>query len=408
MGYLRGLILCVTVFCGLQIVWLDSVNASGRAKTITGPLDFSAQSFGLTPQDALEAKPPPRRILSKKPKSNLVTIEKMRKKTSIGSSLAVSPKAYGSANYAYTAARVANTSAPASTAVLDSPVSGRPFSAVGKLYFKIGTKTYVCTATLVRTGIILTAAHCVFDFGTNSSSGWYKTFTFCPAHNKSGSFGPYGCLPASNPTIITSYYNGTDICLDGAEGVACDNDIATLRVAPFSSGANKGKYAGAVVGTIPAVTDEYYSFTPDISENYYYAQVTQLGYPAAFDSGLQMQRTDAPAVPLYGYSSDGTETYYVQLPSAQTGGSSGGPWIVNFGTKPSVSSSASLGSESAMRIMGVTSWGYTTVGVNVQGASHFGYNTEFPDNTYGTYGVGNIGALLYATCTASGATNFCK
>ena len=78
--------------------------------------------------------------------------------------------------------------------------------------------------------------------------------------------------------------------------------------------------------------------------------------------------------------------------------------MVNFGTRPVPSSSASLGNASVSNtIVGVTSWGYTSVGINVQGASWFGQNAEFPLASYGAYGAGNIGKLMQDTCTGSAA-----
>lgn len=82
-----------------------------------------------------------------------------------------------------------------------------------------------------------------------------------------------------------------------------------------------------------------------------------------------------------------------------TGGSSGGPWLVNFGTVPSIDSGANLGNYSLPNVVvGVTSYGYSDVGLNVQGASFFGQNHEFPAPDYGGYGAGNIGALLQTMC----------
>jgi hypothetical protein len=61
-----------------------------------------------------------------------------------------------------------------------------------------------------------------------------------------------------------------------------------------------------------------------------------------------------------------------------------------------------LGNHSSSNIVvGTTSWGFTTVGINVQGASHFGQNFEFPLAAYGAHGAGNIGALVNAACTAN-------
>jgi hypothetical protein len=59
--------------------------------------------------------------------------------------------------------------------------------------------------------------------------------------------------------------------------------------------------------------------------------------------------------------------------------------------------------------MGVTSWVFTTAGNNIQGASWFGQNTQFPNASYrDSHGVdrgaGNIGALVAAACTVSFAS----
>ena len=120
--------------------------------------------------------------------------------------------------------------------------------------------------------------------------------------------------------------------------------------------------------------------------------------PVAFDSGYQMQRTEA--VGWYVASGNLRNT---QMGSAQTGGSSGGPWLANFGTVPIVSAGASLGSATVQAVVGVTSYGSTTVGFNRQGASFFGQNVQFPLGAYGVYGAGNIGRLVQATCTSFAA-----
>jgi hypothetical protein len=74
---------------------------------------------------------------------------------------------------------------------------------------------------------------------------------------------------------------------------------------------------------------EGYGYTP---QNI--AQLTQLGYPVALDGGLLMQRTDS-----YGFV-DGNASNNTVIGSLQTGGSSGGPWLVNFGIKPALSGTA--------------------------------------------------------------------
>ena len=59
--------------------------------------------------------------------------------------------------------------------------------------------------------------------------------------------------------------------------------------------------------------------------------------------------------------------------------------------------------EFAKSVVGGGRWGYAAVGINVQGASWFGQNAEFPGASYGAYGAGNIGKLMQDTCTGSAA-----
>lgn len=306
------------------------------------------------------------------------------------SSSAVQPSAYGSSTAPYTTVRAAVTVLGNSTSVANTPVTSYPYRATGKLYFQKpgSTSWYVCTASLIKKGVLVTAAHCVFDYG-RTTAGWYRSFVWCPA-NTSSAGGVYGCYNGGSARILTPYYNGTDVCTQA--GVVCNSDIATLLVTPKNN-----VYAGNVVGWYSYGWNGYSYRASSFLGNVTTVQITQLGYPVAFDSGYQMQRTDA--VGWYWASGNLKNT---QIGSAQTGGSSGGPWLVNFGTRPVVSSSASLGTSYVQAVVGVTSYGSTTLGYNRQGASYFGQNVQYP-GTYGAYGAGNIGALVSATCTAAAA-----
>lgn len=96
-------------------------------------------------------------------------------------------------------------------------------------------------------------------------------------------------------------------------------------------------------------------------------QITQLGYPLALDGGLRMIRTDSLGV-------QDTPSNVV-IGSDQSGGSSGGPWFVNFGND--YESTRSTPSGAMMRVMAVTSWGYNSDTVKIQGASRFAKNTNY-------------------------------
>jgi V8-like Glu-specific endopeptidase len=303
--------------------------------------------------------------------------------------------AYGSnspqsiAPYTTAGAYAENTSSSSSAAAV--AVTSSPWRSTGKLYFNISGKPYECTASLIAPGLVVTAAHCVFEFGTNASTGWHTDFVFVPAQADSNR--PYGSWKATKEFVPTSYINGTDTCTQ--RGVVCNNDIALLVMT-----AQNGKLPGNIVGWYAYAWNGYSYVTSFGGASL--AAITQLGYPEALDSGVRMERTDG--IGSYWVSGKLKNTV---LGSAQTGGSSGGPWLVNFGAKPTVGSGANLGSSSnANVVVGVTSWGYTAVGDNVQGASWFGADVEFPAGSYTdskgvNRGAGNIGFLVREACNAA-------
>lgn len=305
----------------------------------------------------------------------------------------IQPQAFGTSTAPYTTARVAVTVLGNSSTVANTPVTSYPYRPTGKLYFKKpgDARTFICSASLIKKGVLVTAAHCVHNFG-RSAAGFYNSFIWCPA-NTSAAGGVYGCYTGVSQRLLTTYFNGTDVCTQA--GVVCNNDIATLLVLPKSN-----VYAGSVVGSYNYSWNGYSYRASSFLGNVTTVQITQLGYPGAFDSGYQMQRTEA--VGWYFTSGNLKNT---QIGSAQTGGSSGGPWLANLGTRPVVDATrASLGSSNVQTIVGVTSYGATAIGFNRQGASYFGQNSQYP-GTYGAFGNGNIGLLVRDTCTASPA--FC-
>jgi V8-like Glu-specific endopeptidase len=293
------------------------------------------------------------------------------------------------APYTTAGAYGANTGTESSAASV--AVTSSPWRSAGKLYFNIAGKPFECTAAMIAPGLAVTAAHCVYEFGKNSQAGWHTDIVFVPA--QADSTRPYGSWSVTQEFISSTYYSGSDTCSQKA--VVCNNDIAVLVMAAQSS-----KLPGAVVGWY-AYAWNGYSYVKSWG-GASLASITQLGYPEALDKGLRMERTDG----IGSFWTSGSLKNTV-LGTAQTGGSSGGPWLVNFGAKPSVGSGASLGSSSnANVVVGVTSWAYTQVGDNVQGASWFGTNAEFPASSYkdakgNNRGAGNIGFLVAQACSAA-------
>jgi V8-like Glu-specific endopeptidase len=245
--------------------------------------------------------------------------------------------------------------------------SSYPYRAAGKLFFNIGADTYWCSASLIKRGIVVTAAHCAANYG---HSQFYSGWRFVPAYRDGAA--PFGVWSAQQVWIEHTYYNGTDGCT--VYGIVCPDDVAVIILNTQS-----GDYPGTAAGWF----------------GYWYGggftssgltQITQLGYSAGLDNGLYLERTDS-----YGYisASDSNNTI---IGSNMNAGSYGGPWIVNFGF-PSTLTGETNGSFSHPDvIVGVASWGYTSNAPKEQGASPFTSN--------------NIKSLLNSACAETPAA--CK
>ncbi len=288
-------------------------------------------------------------------------VPRMLLKDSASSAVGVTPQEYGTSSQVYTTSRVNTAGNPA----LDPASKFYPYRAAGKLFFKEGADSYVCSASLIKRGIVVTAAHCVSDYGKKL---FYSNFRYVPSYNNGTA--PYGTWTAASPRVMTAYFNGTDVCT--TTGVVCKNDVAVLTLVPQS-----GVYAGASTGWFG------YGWNGYGFNSVNQALITQLGYPVALDSGALMERTDSQ-----GYVSPANANNTI-IGSLQTGGSSGGPWVVNLGMQPVLAGTA-FGAESAHNtVVGVTSWGYTDDTVKQQGASPF-LSTNIP-------------VLVNASCAATPA-----
>lgn len=295
----------------------------------------------------------------------------------------VSPTSFGTAQVPFTTSRVLGG--------FTNEAQAFPYRQTGKLYMAFGgtTYNYVCSASLIGKSLLVTAAHCVFDYG-KKTAGWANKVRFVPAMD--GGSQPYGYYESSQYLIPTSYYNGNDTC--SVPGIVCNNDLALVHLRNNS----KGEQAGVRAGYYGYGWNNYSFATPAASfqgvfGNKPCAAITQLGYPQSHDSGNIMQINTANGCYAPGLNGALKNT---QLAGAMTGGSSGGPWHVNFGENAAGASYGSAGTRNV--VVGVTSWGYTNIAVKVQGASSFAQNLQFPGSGYGTRGAGNIGKLVYDAC----------
>ena len=91
----------------------------------------------------------------------------------------VTPQDFGTNNHPFTTAR-ADLFGLNDNAVY-------PYRAAGKLFFNIGSSSYICSASLIKRGIVVTAAHCVANYG---QSQFYGGWRFVPGYrNGSAPFG---------------------------------------------------------------------------------------------------------------------------------------------------------------------------------------------------------------------------
>ena len=298
----------------------------------------------------------------------------------------IEPQDFGSFGVPYTAARVSHRNTGSVAATSEGYLSATyPYRTVGRLTFQLGSGTASCSASLIRRSVIVTAAHCIQNFG--SGENIFSTWTFTPAfYDGSAPYGSWSWVVLVRPS---SWVNGTDT----GSGAARNNDLAVIALGKNSS----NQFIGDITGWLTYGWNNYSFVSSTLTGNLAVAALSSLGYPGLLDDGLIMQRTDGPS---YLTTVSGAEQIYQG--STFTGGASGGPWIANFKYQdPVFSNGAGPGTAGVNNvIVGVTSWGSADPNAPKDNySSQFGQNSEYPDASYGVYGAGNIGSLLNTLCS---------
>jgi len=306
----------------------------------------------------------------------------------------------------YTTSRVANSTVNSTASTSLQPVGGMPYVATGRMWMATsvaGVYNSVCSASLIGKGLVVTAAHCIQQYGLGTP-GTVKSARFIPGNNGNTlSSGPYGGWDVAFIVQPPSYKYGTDTC--STQGIVCNNDLAVLVL--NKNGSGQYPYSSPQISYYGYGSNGYGFVTQAGTSGQGNGQITQLGYPCGLDNCQLMQRNDSNGL-LTG-SGSGSSPKQITIGSQMTGGSSGGPWIINFGTPSVLGNAASPGRAPLKNIvLATTSWGYINNQIQVQGASTFGQNSQYPSATSWTadgvdYGVGNIGALVFDACRTNGA-----
>ena len=310
--------------------------------------------------------------------------------TKSGSVSDVGSRAFGSFGIPYTSTRVQDGNQSAAGTTSDNHLSTTyPYRTVGILVFSAG----YCSASLIGRSVIVTAAHCIQDFGTGNNI--FSGFLFVPgfygaAGATAAQIAPYGIWNWINLVRPASWADGTDI----GTGAARDNDLAVIALGRNA----QGQFLGDFTEYMAYGWNNYSFVTSPKTGNQHTAAVTTLGYPGQLDSGAIMQRTDGPT---FTTSLGGAGQLWQG--SNFTGGASGGPWVVNFKSRtPTFSGGASEGADPVIAVVGVTSWGSSDPNVPKDNfSSQFRQNTRYPNASYGVYGAGNIASLLNTLCSAA-------
>ena len=253
----------------------------------------------------------------------------------------VTPMAYGSGEWPFTTSRVELTGKMSNSKTY-------PYRASGKLFINFSNgETSWCSASLVAKGVIVTAAHCVADFGV----GFFDaTWSFAPGFYK----GKAAQRPVQAAYIVApgGYVAGTDTC--AVTGIVCPNDIAVIVLKD-----QRSRYVGTKTGWYGVGYDGF-GFTSAGT-----TQITLLGYPGGIDYGNEMLRTDSLG------QTSAINSFNTLIGSQMDGGSSGGPWINNFGQAGDPNGVDTPYDAQSNIVVGVSSWGYTDGITDIMGASEF-------------------------------------
>jgi V8-like Glu-specific endopeptidase len=249
----------------------------------------------------------------------------------------VEPSARGTSGLPYS-----NTRNVPFTAATDNAY---PHRTIGKWFFtKPGVGNFVCSASVIRHRIVVTAGHCLHQ-GSGGSAGFFTNFMFVPSYRNGAA--PFGSWTRRQCAVTATWATGGGTVPNAADYGMCDmNDRSGNRI-------------GNVTGFLGWLT-------LNLARNHAHI----FGYPCNLDSCQYMNQTTAGNGPANGNNT-------IIYGSNQRGGVSGGPYIQNFGLAPPCSAGCTATNQGRNQVIGIASY------ISTSTAPHY-LGSSIPDNRWVT------------------------
>ena len=185
-----------------------------------------------------------------------------------------------------------------------TPYTTYPYCTVGKVFFRQNGGSWIASAASIGNNGLFTAGH-VVHAGNNQPGGWSTNMVFVPAYKDGAA--PFGQFTVRQLFTRTVWYQNSN-------PGSLYEDMGAAILNPLN-----GKMLSQVVGWL--------GFAWNFNRNQVW---TSLGYPQGPPFNGQRMFQDTAA-----YANDGTvpgSPKPIGIGCSMTGGCSGGPWVLGFGS----------------------------------------------------------------------------